>query len=63
MKSVTLGRSDALLVKEALETVLNDEGISLSAKDDKIKILISLIDIQLSEEEIRSPLRHIWKPM
>ncbi len=63
MKSVTLGRSDALLVKEALETVLNDEGISLSAKDDKIKILISLIDIQLSEEEVRSPLRHIWKPM
>ena len=62
MKTVTLGRSDALLVKEALEAVKSGEYNS-PEKDEQIKVLINRINIQLAEEDVRSPLSHLWKPM
>ena len=66
MALVTLGRSDALLVKEVLETALSGDNIKSSNLESEVKDLLDFINIQLNsiaEEEVRSPLSHIWKPM
>ena len=63
MKTMTLGRSDVLLAKEALEAL---EGSGLNDSSDKgkqIKALIHRMKLQLAQEDIKSPLSHIWKPM
>ena len=63
MNTVTLRGSDALLIKETLESVINGEEDRSSDGDARIKTIIDIINIQLSEEEVRSPLSHLWKPM
>tara|TARA_A200000159_G_scaffold161730_1_gene184190 strand:- start:5409 stop:5609 length:201 start_codon:yes stop_codon:yes gene_type:complete len=66
MALVTLGRSDALLVKEVLEAALSGEQIKASPIESEVQDLLDFINIQLksiAEEDVRSPLSHIWKPM
>jgi|TARA_B100000073_G_C23334316_1_gene412128 hypothetical protein len=63
MNTVTLRGSDALLIKETLESVINGEEDRSPDGDARIKTIIDIINIQLSEEEVRSPLSHLWKPM
>ena len=63
MNTVTLRGSDALLIKETQESVINGEEDRSSDGDARIKTIIDIINIQLSEEEVRSPLSHLWKPM
>lgn len=66
MALVTLGRSDALLVKEVLEAAVKEGQLAPSKPRPEVQDLLDFINIQLksiAEEDIRSPLRHIWKPM
>lgn len=66
MALVTLGRGDALLVKEVLESALSGEDIRASRMESEVQDLLDFVNIQLksmAEEEVASPLRHIWKPM
>ena len=61
MKNVTLGGPDVLLVKEAIQYALDNDNESLDK--DRLKKIIKILDIQLAELDVRSPLSHLWKPM
>ena len=61
MKNVTLGGPDVLLVKEAIQYALDNDNESLDK--DRLKKIIKILDIQLAESDVRSPLSHLWKPM
>lgn len=65
---ITLGRSDAILARNVIATSLIElKGRGgASAEQEALEDLLQFIDIQLdsiAQEEIISPMRHIWKPM
>ena len=66
MALVTLGRSDAILAHKIIKSILDAKSGDCSFDKEEVEDLLQFIEVQLnsiSESDIRSPLRHIWRPM
>jgi hypothetical protein len=66
MNLVTLGRSDAILVCEVLKLALQDKMVDAPFDREEAEDLLQFVEVQLNsiaENDIRSPLSHIWRPM
>lgn len=67
MAPVTLGRSDAILARNIIRKMLGADNIEDSFDKEEVENLLQFIEVQLNSiaenEEVRSPLRHIWRPM
>ena len=66
---VTLGRSDAILARDVIRATLEmqkDIATTNSFDEETLINLLEFIEVQLNsiaQEELISPMRHIWKPM